>query len=66
MTEEDKDFANGYLDGRDPDAPEPSENRSYAYRHSFSVGRAEIEKRPIPAHISRANAAVAEQQDLSA
>ena len=31
----------GYMDGYDLDAPEPSENRSESYRHSFYVGRAE-------------------------
>lgn len=31
----------GYLDGRNLDNPEPSENRSYSYRHGFMVGRNE-------------------------
>jgi hypothetical protein len=29
----------GYRDGRDPDSPEPSANRSASYRHGFSNGR---------------------------
>lgn len=32
----------GYLDGRDPDAPEASANRSHSYRHGFANGRAEL------------------------
>jgi hypothetical protein len=31
----------GYMDGYNPDAPEPSANRSYSYRHGFAVARAE-------------------------
>lgn len=31
----------GYMDGYDLNAPEPSENRSESYRHSFYIGRAE-------------------------
>jgi len=49
----DDEFADGYRDGRDPGAPDPGENRSEAYRHSFAVGRAELADRPIPAAVSR-------------
>lgn len=56
---DDRDFTEGYLDGRDPNHPEPGPNRSALYRHSFSVARAEIAGQPIPAAISRANAAKA-------
>ena len=31
----------GYRDGYDLNAPEPSANRSNSYRHGFAVGRAE-------------------------
>ena len=31
----------GYMDGYDLSAPEPSTNRSHSYRHGFMVGRAE-------------------------
>ena len=57
------DFTEGYLDGRDPTTPEPSANRSACYRHSWNVGRAEIEGRPIAASISlrRAEIAIAEE-----
>lgn len=53
----DQEFADGYSDGRDRDAPRPSDNRSRAYRHSFEVGRAELMGTPIPASISRERAA---------
>jgi len=49
----DDDFVEGYMDGGDPNAPEPSANRSEAYRHSFAVRRAEKAGRPIPASVSR-------------
>jgi hypothetical protein len=39
----DEDFVAGYMEGGDPDAPEPSANRSPAYVHSFRVRRAEVE-----------------------
>jgi hypothetical protein len=35
------DMAQGYLDGRDLNSPEPSGNRSHSYRHGFMVGRSE-------------------------
>lgn len=41
------DMAQGYLDGRDPNAPEPSANRSASYRHGFMVGRNEIKSGPF-------------------
>jgi hypothetical protein len=31
----------GYVDGYDLTAPEPSENRSHSYRHGFMIGRGE-------------------------
>lgn len=33
------DMTEGYLDGLDPDMPEPSANRSATYRHGFKMGR---------------------------
>lgn len=42
----------GYLDGGDPDAPEPSANRSASYRHGFANARADR------AHASRGPVAV--------
>lgn len=41
------DMVEGYRDGRDPDSPEPSANRSASYRHGHAVGRAEIENRRL-------------------
>lgn len=62
-------FSQGYLDGRDPDAPEPSANRSHRYRHSFAVGRAEIAGktfRPIATYEQLlAMADAAEAKDIS-
>lgn len=60
------DFMEGYIDGGDLDAPEPSANRSHAYRHSFAVRRAEVLKRPIPAEISRKAAVAALMKDMGA
>jgi hypothetical protein len=62
----DDEFAEGYRDGRDPNAPEPSANRSHAYRHSFAVGRAEIARCHIPAAASRSAAYIAELKDREA
>lgn len=59
-----QDFADGYRDGRTANCPEPSDNRSHAYRHSFAVGRAEIAGKPLPAAASRAAAQAAEVKDL--
>lgn len=53
----DAEFAAGYLDGKNPDNPEPSENRHPAYKHSFEVARAEAAGRPIPAWWARKRAA---------
>lgn len=36
----------GYMDGRDPDNPEPSDNRSRAYRHGFQSGRDDFAVKP--------------------
>lgn len=65
MNREDEEFNDGYRDGRDPTTPEPSANRSAPYRHSFAVGRAEIEGKPIPAHLSRERAAAAIAEELN-
>jgi len=62
----DREFLDGYCDGRDPTCPEPSDNRSHCYRHSFAVGRAEIEGRPIPAAVAREHAREAEAKDAAA
>jgi hypothetical protein len=38
------DMVEGFRDGYDRDAPEPSSNRSNSYRHGFMVGR--LDKTP--------------------
>jgi hypothetical protein len=35
------DMAQGYLDGRHVENPQPDETRSWSYRHGFANGRAE-------------------------
>ena len=41
MAKANSDMVEGYMDGYDLNAPEPSSNRSESYRHSFYIGRAE-------------------------
>ncbi len=41
-----QEMVDGYLDGRDPNNPEPSSNRSRSYRHGFQSGRDDLAKRP--------------------
>jgi len=53
MTEGMDEWAEGYRDGRNPNAPEPGANRDPSYIHSFRVGRAELDGCPIPADVSR-------------
>lgn len=63
----DNEFVEGYRDGRDPNAPEPSANRSHAYRHSFEVGRAEIETgNPLYLSVDGARRAAAAARDKDA
>ena len=37
--EAEDDMMQGFRDGYDLDAPEPSQNRSHSYRHGFANGR---------------------------
>lgn len=37
--EAEQDMVQGFMDGYDMNAPEPSANRSHSYRHGFSNGR---------------------------
>lgn len=64
-TAHDRERVDGYRDGRDPEAPEPSENRSASYRHGFKVGRAELAREPAfgSAAEARRRAAAAEAED---
>ncbi len=51
------DWAQGYMDGRDLDCPEPGDNQSDEYRHSFDVGRREVQSRTLSAQAYRQRAA---------
>lgn len=62
----DDEFVAGYRDGRNPDAPAPSDNRSHRYAHSFAIGRAEIEGRFIHPDVARAAATIAGLKDQAA
>ena len=42
MTWAEDEMLEGYLDGRKPDNPEPSGNRSRSYRHGFQSGRDDL------------------------
>jgi len=65
MSEAKLEMVEGYMDGGDPNAPEPSENRSYSYRHGFAVGRADMAGKPAfgRADVARELAASAEAKD---
>ena len=57
-------FVEGYMDGHNPNAPDPGPNRSEAYRHSFDIGRRELRREPpVPAWLSRVRAAEIEAAD---
>lgn len=55
----------GYLDGGNPDNPEPSTNRSHSYRHGFAVARSDRAGLPAfgSADAAREQAAIAVEQD---
>lgn len=46
MTWAEDQMVEGYLDGRNPDNPEPSTNRSLSYCHGFQSGRDDLTKKP--------------------
>jgi hypothetical protein len=55
----------GYLDGFDPDSPEPNANRSHCYRHGFANGRDDRRNEPrATAATLREMAAEAERLDM--
>jgi len=55
----------GYLDGRKPDNPEPSANRSHSYRHGFANGRDDLAHSPrLPAYVLRLLADQAIRDDV--
>ena len=41
-----QEMVKGYFDGRGPDNPAPSGNRSEAYRHGFQSGRDDLSGKP--------------------
>lgn len=40
-TQSNPEMVQGFMDGYDLSCPEPSDNRSYSYRHGFRSGRAD-------------------------
>lgn len=56
----------GYRDGSDPDAPEPSANRSASYRHGFANGRDDLARKPrLPADALAYMAGKAMEEDAA-
>ena len=56
----------GYRDGRDPDSPEPSANRSVSYVHGFLNGRDDRAGSPrAPAEVLRLMADKAIKDDVA-
>jgi hypothetical protein len=41
----------GFMDGYDPDCPEPGPNQSHSYRHGFAQGRYDTSKDYAPRNI---------------
>ena len=62
---DDAEHMEGYRDGRNPDTPEPSANRSWCYRHSFTIGRMEIAGKPVVAEAARRSAELASAKDVA-
>jgi hypothetical protein len=57
----------GYADGRKPDSPEPSANRSASYRHGFQMGRNDEARVPgagAVANLYRATQALLEDERM--
>lgn len=63
MTDAESERMDGYLDGMDPDSPEPSENRSHSYRHGFACARADLAKRPAFGSAAQARLSAQEAED---
>ena len=65
MTWAEDEMVEGYLDGRKPESPEPSGNRSRSYRHGFQSGRDDLAKTPsAPFAVRRQQAEQALALDL--
>jgi hypothetical protein len=57
----------GYMDGRNPDNPEPSANRSWSYRHGFQSGRDDLARKLSAPYDDRIRMAhEADEKDRSA
>lgn len=66
LPQEGKDMVDGYCDGRDPNSPEPSANRSFSYRHGFANGRDDLRGAPRDSAVNlRRLADEAEKLDAS-
>lgn len=68
MNRAEDEMVEGYIDGRDPDNPEPSANRSAAYRHGFQSGRDDLSKLPkggqyYKTRVTEADRIIAENAD---
>ena len=61
-----EELVQGFRDGGDPDSPEPSMNRSAAYRHGFANGRDDLRREPRHlAQVLRGAAAAAIEHDIN-
>lgn len=61
-----QEMIDGYMDGRNPDNPEPSANRSRSYRHGFQSGRDDLARKlsaPFETRIKMAEEAIAADSD---
>ena len=57
----------GFMEGGDPNAPEPGANHSACYRHGFTVARANAGKAPErPAFVWRMEFSEARVEDMRA
>ena len=68
MTWAEDEMVQGYLDGRDPNSPPPSANRSRSYRHGFQSGLDDLAKKlsaPFAVRIKQADEALAADSDNS-
>ena len=53
MSRAEDEMVEGYRDGRNRDNPEPSGNRSRAYRHGFQSGRDDLARKPSAPYEAR-------------
>lgn len=61
-----QEMVEGYMDGRQADAPSPSSNRSRSYCHGFQSGRDDLARKPSAPYAERLSQAYfAIQMDMS-